>query len=109
MTDGRIDGELIFQMNPKWTITFSVITSFILYFTADERGKWWVVGSAWEGNITRPEEKPAAKLVPTADQKLLELARKQRMNTDVRRSIFCVIMAAEVSKSMSLANNLFKR
>ncbi|CAH0588819.1 unnamed protein product [Chrysodeixis includens] len=62
---------------------------------ADERGKWWVVGSAWEGNITRPEEKPAAKLVPTADQKLLELARKQRMNTDVRRSIFCVIMAAE--------------
>ncbi|XP_049876312.1 nucleolar MIF4G domain-containing protein 1 homolog [Pectinophora gossypiella] len=61
---------------------------------ADERGKWWVVGSAWEGN--RPQaEKPVAKPLPTGDQKLLELARKQRMNTDVRRSIFCVIMAAE--------------
>ncbi|KAI5632477.1 MIF4G domain-containing protein [Phthorimaea operculella] len=61
---------------------------------ADERGKWWVVGSAWEGNRVL-EEKPAAKPLPSADQKLLELARKQRMNTDVRRSIFCVIMAAE--------------
>ncbi|KAG6447515.1 hypothetical protein O3G_MSEX005001 [Manduca sexta] len=62
---------------------------------ADERGKWWVVGSAWEGNHARQEEKPTVKLPPTNDQKLLELARKQRMNTDVRRSIFCVIMSAE--------------
>ncbi|CAB3230481.1 unnamed protein product [Arctia plantaginis] len=62
---------------------------------ADERGKWWVVGSAWEGNISRPEEKTSAIQVTTTDQKLLELARKQRMNTDVRRSIFCVIMSAE--------------
>ncbi|XP_013195549.1 nucleolar MIF4G domain-containing protein 1 [Amyelois transitella] len=61
---------------------------------ADERGKWWVVGSAWEGNQVRQEEKNV-KLPPTTDQKLLELARKQRMNTDVRRSIFCVIMGAE--------------
>ncbi|XP_061718657.1 nucleolar MIF4G domain-containing protein 1 homolog [Cydia pomonella] len=60
---------------------------------AETRGKWWVVGSAWEGNRPKPEEK--IKAVPSTDQKLLELARKQRMNTDVRRSIFCVIMSAE--------------
>ncbi|XP_047992741.1 nucleolar MIF4G domain-containing protein 1 homolog [Leguminivora glycinivorella] len=60
---------------------------------AETRGKWWVVGSAWEGNRPKPEEK--VKAVPSTDQKLLELARKQRMNTDVRRSIFCVIMSAE--------------
>ncbi|XP_063536934.1 nucleolar MIF4G domain-containing protein 1 homolog [Cydia strobilella] len=60
---------------------------------AETRGKWWVVGSAWEGNRPMPEEK--VKAVPSTDQKLLELARKQRMNTDVRRSIFCVIMSAE--------------
>lgn len=27
--------------------------------------------------------------------KILELARKQRMNTDVRRNIFCTVMTAE--------------
>ncbi|KAL0822057.1 hypothetical protein ABMA28_005425 [Loxostege sticticalis] len=62
---------------------------------AEERGKWWVVGSAWEGNHVREDTKPAVKPLPSTDQKLLELARKQRMNTDVRRSIFCVIMSAE--------------
>ncbi|CAG4942738.1 unnamed protein product [Parnassius apollo] len=62
---------------------------------ADERGKWWIVGSAWEGNHTRQEDKPTLRPPPSTDQKLLELARKQRMNTDVRRSIFCVIMSAE--------------
>ncbi|XP_045522187.1 nucleolar MIF4G domain-containing protein 1 homolog [Pieris brassicae] len=58
---------------------------------AHERGKWWVVGSAWEGN--RPQEEK--KTVTNFDQKLLKLAREQRMNTDVRRSIFCVIMSAQ--------------
>lgn len=27
--------------------------------------------------------------------KIIELARKQRMNTDIRRSIFCVLMTSE--------------
>lgn len=27
--------------------------------------------------------------------KIMELARKQRMNTDIRRSIFCVLMTSE--------------
>lgn len=27
--------------------------------------------------------------------KILELARKQRMNTDIRRNIFCVLMSSE--------------
>ncbi|XP_038222505.1 nucleolar MIF4G domain-containing protein 1 homolog [Zerene cesonia] len=59
---------------------------------AHERGKWWVVGSAWEGE--RNVEEPV-KRVPAHDEKLLQLAREQRMNTDVRRSIFCVMMSAE--------------
>ncbi|KPI99765.1 Nucleolar MIF4G domain-containing protein 1 [Papilio xuthus] len=65
--------------------------------TANERGKWWIVGSAWAGNRPQqaPTAAPSAAPAPTADHKLLELARQQRMNTDVRRSIFCVIMAAQ--------------
>ncbi|XP_050677159.1 nucleolar MIF4G domain-containing protein 1 homolog [Leptidea sinapis] len=58
---------------------------------AHERGKWWVVGSAWEGG----REQRADKTVPAHDHKLLELARQQRMNTDMRRNIFCIIMSAE--------------
>lgn len=32
------------------------------------------------------------------NSKLLELARKQRMNTDVRKNVFLVMMTSEVSK-----------
>uniref|UniRef100_A0A6P7FR44 Nucleolar MIF4G domain-containing protein 1 homolog n=1 Tax=Diabrotica virgifera virgifera TaxID=50390 RepID=A0A6P7FR44_DIAVI len=64
---------------------------------ADQRGRWWVVGSAWTGttesenqtNVEKPEKSQGFS------SKLLELARKQRMNTDVRRNIFCIIMSAE--------------
>ncbi|XP_061379286.1 nucleolar MIF4G domain-containing protein 1 homolog [Danaus plexippus] len=61
---------------------------------AQERGKWWVVGSAWEGQA-EVGDKQIDKQTTHADQRMMELARKQRMNTDVRRSIFCVIMSAE--------------
>ncbi|XP_014478032.1 PREDICTED: nucleolar MIF4G domain-containing protein 1 [Dinoponera quadriceps] len=62
----------------------------------DERGKWWIVGSAWSGL------KDIGKLEKTSEndqqkysEQILELARKQRMNTNIRRDIFCVLMTAE--------------
>ncbi|CAH1108463.1 unnamed protein product [Psylliodes chrysocephalus] len=64
---------------------------------ADERGRWWVVGSAWIGNDLDNREK-SDKSSTTSEvysSKLMELARKQRMNTDIRRNIFCIIMSAE--------------
>ncbi|EEZ99092.1 nucleolar MIF4G domain-containing protein 1 [Tribolium castaneum] len=61
---------------------------------AEEKGKWWVVGSAWVGNTDKTPEN--VKETPNSfSQKLLELATKQRMNTDARKNIFCVIMSAE--------------
>uniref|UniRef100_A0A2M4BDP2 Protein involved in high osmolarity signaling pathway n=1 Tax=Anopheles marajoara TaxID=58244 RepID=A0A2M4BDP2_9DIPT len=65
-----------------------------------ERGKWWLVGSAWHGA-------PSATAGKTPDagagrdaggqfsEQLLELARQQRMNTDDRRNVFCIVMSAE--------------
>ena len=57
------------------------------------------MGSAWSGlaptehNANKTDEKPS---VPnTFSQKLLDLAKKQRMNTDVRRNVFCILMSAE--------------
>ena len=69
---------------------------------AERRGRWWVVGSAWVGQgpaaaAAEPTESSSTNL--KEEQKfsaeLLEMARKQRMNTDVRRNIFCILMTAE--------------
>lgn len=35
-------------------------------------------------------------VVGEVSTQLLELARRQRMNTDVRKNIFCVIMSSQV-------------
>ncbi|KAJ8931819.1 hypothetical protein NQ314_015215 [Rhamnusium bicolor] len=62
---------------------------------AEERGKWWVVGSAWTGNAPENKKLETSSKAEGFPEKLLELARKQRMNTDTRRNIFCIIMSAE--------------
>uniref|UniRef100_A0A3Q1HKF9 Nucleolar MIF4G domain-containing protein 1 n=1 Tax=Anabas testudineus TaxID=64144 RepID=A0A3Q1HKF9_ANATE len=66
---------------------------------ADQVGRWWIVGSSWsgapmiskQGNTTTKQNSEEGQF----STKVLELARKQRMNTEVRRNIFCVIMTSE--------------
>lgn len=70
--------------------------------SADTKGKWWLVGAAWAGDplVDRQEEREreeAAKRSATGENELMKLARKQGMNTDIRRSIFVVLMSSEVS------------
>ncbi|XP_038415760.1 nucleolar MIF4G domain-containing protein 1 isoform X1 [Canis lupus baileyi] len=65
---------------------------------AQQTGRWWIVGSAWSGApmIDNSQQKTLEKHPSeTVSKKILELARKQRMNTDVRRNIFCTIMTSE--------------
>nr|CAB3460202.1 unnamed protein product [Digitaria exilis] len=61
----------------------------------DKKGQWWLTGDipSTAGNI----EDVAAVISKdvTETQKLLQLAAAQRMNTDIRRAIFCIIMSAE--------------
>ena len=76
--------------------------------SADKKGKWWLVGAGWSGNplVDRQQAQGAitvcnaSKTDPVAgetdEEKLLDLARKQGMNTDVRRSVFVVLMTSEV-------------
>ncbi|KAM5187669.1 nucleolar MIF4G domain-containing protein 1 [Callospermophilus lateralis] len=65
---------------------------------AEQTGRWWIVGSAWSGTPMIDnshhalQQKPPAALISS---KMLDLARKQRMNTDIRRSIFCTMMTSE--------------
>lgn len=72
--------------------------------TADEAGRWWLVGAAWHGSdgtapgVTaqpQPLHAPLDELAaPTADA-VRRAALQQRMNTDVRRAIFAAIMSAD--------------
>ncbi|XP_073437697.1 nucleolar MIF4G domain-containing protein 1 [Dendrobates tinctorius] len=64
---------------------------------ADKIGRWWIVGSSWSGApmIGQSTVKTSAPAVGKVSAKIMDLARKQRMNTDIRRNIFCVIMTSE--------------
>ncbi|KAJ3132648.1 suppressor of glycerol defect, partial [Irineochytrium annulatum] len=78
---------------------------------AKTRGQWWLVGAAWAGRDTTADNDDGggdvvdaggeedvdgvAAVVGGAGVDLLRLARAQRMNTDVRRSIFVVLMSSE--------------
>ncbi|KAJ3092289.1 suppressor of glycerol defect [Quaeritorhiza haematococci] len=78
--------------------------------SVQERGKWWLVGSAWAGRTTEDGDadsndvgnRGTAKATNSkqdaevlGNESLLKLARQQGMNTDVRRSIFVVLMSSE--------------
>ncbi|WVF70452.1 hypothetical protein IAT40_005242 [Kwoniella sp. CBS 6097] len=90
-------------------------------WSADKKGKWWLVGAGWSGNPLVEHEqqqqqqgassasdtgelekgKKASKskksdgLDVNDEEALLDLARKQGMNTDVRRGVFVVLMTSE--------------
>ncbi|XP_064131204.1 nucleolar MIF4G domain-containing protein 1 [Loxodonta africana] len=64
---------------------------------AEQVGRWWIIGSSWSGApmIDSSDKIQQKRFAGTVSSKILDLARKQRMNTDVRRNIFCAIMTSE--------------
>lgn len=89
-------------VNGKYVTTLNISLEDLL--NVHNRGKWWVVGSAWSGNVndmaTAVEAHSSKKDEQKYSEQLLELARKQRMNTDERRNVFCILMSAEVSTEL---------
>lgn len=72
---------------------------------SEKRGKWWLVGASWRDESARDaaERKPVQEVeagnFADADDladttNLLQLAREQGMNTEVRRAIFVAVMTA---------------
>ncbi|XP_078280978.1 nucleolar MIF4G domain-containing protein 1 isoform X2 [Rhinoraja longicauda] len=66
--------------------------------SAEQVGRWWIVGSSW--SVAPMIDHAVSKtqqdvVVGGLSGKLMELARKQRMNTDIRKNIFCVMMTSE--------------
>ena len=76
----------------------------------DTNGRWWKVGASWnagrnpsqllnadtvttiENNSSAVSRMKSKGGVSDKEDKLLQLAAKYRMNTDARRTIFCIIM-----------------
>jgi nucleolar MIF4G domain-containing protein 1 len=68
------------------------------------RGKWWLVGAAWMGDPLAEAAEGSNGLTfqtkeSQGDAELARLARKQGMNTDIRKSVFTVLMSSEVRLS----------
>jgi nucleolar MIF4G domain-containing protein 1 len=66
--------------------------------SAETRGKWWLVGAAWSGDplVEAQENSKRASTRQNSDENaLLKLAKRQGMNTDIRRSIFVVLMSSD--------------
>lgn len=60
-----------------------------------KKGQWWFSGDL--SSRTEDVRNVAGKMDKEVNEaeKMLKLAAKQRMNTDTRRAIFCVIMSGE--------------
>lgn len=82
--------------NDKYVTTLNIALADLL--RADEVGKWWVVGSAWSGNIkdihAAKNENSSAPADDFSDH-VLKLAKTMKMNTADRKSIFCILMSSE--------------
>ncbi len=66
----------------------------------DERGRWWLVGSAWFPTASVPVNKTDEKFIGQTlkfSASLLQLAKRAKMNTAIRRDIFCTIMSSTVN------------
>ena len=68
---------------------------------SDKMGKWWLVGARWSGpsaeeKLDTADSSGRRKGLPeeSGTSDLIQLAREQRMNTDVRRAVFIAIMSA---------------
>lgn len=60
-----------------------------------KKGQWWLSGEITSAVDDVEEVASTIGKEATEAQKLMQLAAAQRMNTDLRRAIFCIIMSAE--------------
>lgn len=64
----------------------------------DTKGRWWIMGAQWKPDSNSANtitDNLISSLSKEKKNSLLELAKKMRMNTDIRRGIFVIIMGSE--------------
>ncbi|XP_055699005.1 nucleolar MIF4G domain-containing protein 1 homolog [Phlebotomus papatasi] len=78
--------------NGKYVTTLNITLDDLL--NTDQRGKWWIVGSAWTGRQSEDQGTSNRKKVQQFSDEVLELANTHRMNTEDKRNVFCTLMTA---------------
>ncbi len=68
------------------------------FLNVKEQGRWWIVGSAWKKQAFQDNKNKnnTQKIEQQFNQQINKLAKKQHMNTDVRRLIFGTLLTSEV-------------
>lgn len=61
----------------------------------DKKGQWWLSGEAASSTVNVEEVANRIDKDVLETQRMLQLAAAQKMNTDARRAIFCIIMSGE--------------
>lgn len=66
--------------------------------SSSSKGKWWIVGAAWGGDplVDAKASGGLHNKETESEAVLTKLARSQGMNTDIRKSVFVVLMSSEV-------------
>ncbi|KAJ8460687.1 hypothetical protein OPV22_033613 [Ensete ventricosum] len=81
----KLRGEDILLRGLKWSKLLDT----------EKKGQWWISGEVASG-IDDVEDMSTTIIKEVVEaQKLVQLAAAQRMNTDIRRAIFCIIMSGE--------------
>ncbi|KAM2892996.1 hypothetical protein FF1_008399 [Malus domestica] len=62
---------------------------------SSKKGQWWLSGDIASATDTVEDVANTIDKEVLETQKMLHIAAAQRMNTDARRAIFCIIMSAE--------------
>ncbi|KAF2088479.1 hypothetical protein K490DRAFT_3462, partial [Saccharata proteae CBS 121410] len=81
----------------------------------EKKGKWWLVGASWRNDTAKDDDKKESKStskkgnepsdmenIGSGTTDLMQLAKEQRMNTDIRRAIFITIVSASDYKDAHL-------
>lgn len=82
-----------FQLGIENTLLRGIKWSKLL--DPDKKGQWWLSGDVAVTTDVVAEVANTIDKENAEAQKMLQLASSQRMNTDARRAIFCIIMSGE--------------
>ncbi|CAJ0758903.1 10060_t:CDS:2, partial [Entrophospora sp. SA101] len=70
--------------------------------SVETKGKWWLVGSSWTANLvddpstsTSTIKKNDTKSDDSFNKEFFKLAEQHKMNTEVRKGIFVILMSSE--------------